>query len=80
MTTDTSERGLERLICTAMTGTPCDPRPAGVMVAEPAAIYGGVGYIGGDPSDYDREYAVDLAQRYARARRNRAAAVFVSIR
>jgi len=60
--TDTSERGLERLICTAMTGLPCDPRPVGIMVAEPAAIYGGVGYVGGDPSDYDREYAVDLAQ------------------
>ena len=25
MPTDTSERGLERLICAAMTGTPCDP-------------------------------------------------------
>lgn len=24
MTTDTSERGLERLICTALTGLPCD--------------------------------------------------------
>ena len=24
MTTDTSERGLERLICTALTGNPCD--------------------------------------------------------
>lgn len=23
--TDTSERGLERLICTALTGSPCDP-------------------------------------------------------
>ena len=25
MPTDTSERGLERLICTALTGSPCDP-------------------------------------------------------
>ena len=25
MKTDTSERGLERLICTALTGYPCDP-------------------------------------------------------
>lgn len=25
MTTDTSERGLERLICTALAGHPCDP-------------------------------------------------------
>jgi len=25
MITDTSERGLERLICTVLTGAPCDP-------------------------------------------------------
>ena len=25
MTTDTSEKGLERLICAALTGAPCDP-------------------------------------------------------
>ena len=28
MTTDTSERGLERHICTALTGHPCDPPKA----------------------------------------------------
>ena len=62
MTTDTSERGLERLICTALTGSPCDPGagPAG-SVHERPAIYG-VGWICGDPGDYDREYCVDLAQ------------------
>ena len=60
MTTDTSERGLERLICTALTGHPCDP-PASGEVREPAASYGGEGWIGGDPNDYDREYCVDLA-------------------
>ena len=27
MTTDTSEKGLERLICVALTGLPCDPGP-----------------------------------------------------
>jgi type I restriction enzyme R subunit len=32
-TTDASERGLERLICTALTGDPCDP---GVQPGEPA--------------------------------------------
>ena len=32
MTTDTSEKGLERLICAALTGAPCDP-PQGGMVA-----------------------------------------------
>lgn len=62
MTTDTSERGLERLICTVLTGAPCDPGavPAGA-VHEPGVSYGG-GWVCGDPDDYDREYAVDLAQ------------------
>ena len=32
-TTDPSERGLERLICTALTGHPCDP-PKEDQVAE----------------------------------------------
>ena len=62
MTTDTSERGLERLICAALTGAPCDPAPAGTSIAEPTTSYGGAGYVRGNPSDYDREYAVDLAQ------------------
>ncbi len=61
MTTDTSERGLERLICTALAGHPCEPPKAGV-VAEPEAGYGGVGWTGGNPHDYDREYCVDRAQ------------------
>ena len=61
MTTDTSERGLERLICTALTGAPCDPGTGGV--AEPALAYSGGGnYTCGRPEDYDREYCVDLAQ------------------
>ena len=54
MRTDTSERGLERLICTALTGHACDPRPAGA-VAEVAEVYGDAGWVGGDPQDYDRE-------------------------
>ena len=62
MTTDTSERGLERLICTALTGSPCDPgaAAAGEVRERPAAY--AAGWIGGDPADYDREYCVDLAQ------------------
>ena len=60
MTTDTSEKGLERLICTALTGHLCDP-PHGGAIAERPSSYG-VGWIGGDPHDYDREYCVDLAQ------------------
>ena len=61
MKTDTTERGLERLICTALTGLPCDPPQPGA-VAEPSAAYGGAGWICGDPNDYDREFCVDLAQ------------------
>jgi len=47
MTTDTSERGLERLICTALAGHPCEP-PSANTVAEPPAGYGGVGWSGGN--------------------------------
>lgn len=62
MTTDTSERGLERLICTALTGHPCNSisGPTGAVHERPAAY--GAGWICGDRDDYDREYCVDLAQ------------------
>ena len=58
---DTSERGLERLICTALTGHPCDP-PQGRTLGELTVGYGGVGWSGGNSHDYDREYCLDLAQ------------------
>ena len=61
MPTDTSEKGLERLICTALAGHPCDP-PASDTMSDPPAGYGGAGWIGGNPHDYDREYCVDLVQ------------------
>ncbi len=62
MTTDTSERGFERLICKALTGLPCDPGSMATdAVNEHPATYG-TGWIGGDPKDYDREYCVDLVQ------------------
>ena len=60
MKTDTSEKGLERLICLALTGTPCDPGSAKAS-SEPVAPYAGSGWLPGDPADYDRDYAVDLA-------------------
>ena len=60
MTTDTSEKGLERLICTALTGANCDP-PQGGLVRERPSSYG-AGWICGDPQDYDRECCVDLVQ------------------
>ena len=61
MYSDVSERGLERLICTALAGHPCDP-PAVGTVADPPAGYGGVGWSGGNFHDYEREYCVDLVQ------------------
>ncbi len=63
MTTDTSERGLERLICAALTGSPCDPQQstAGSESDTPTSS-GGVGWTCGQPSDYDREHTVDLVQ------------------
>ena len=57
-TTDTSERGLERLICTALAGHPCDP-PQERRAAEARPGYGGAGWSGGNPHDYDREFCVD---------------------
>lgn len=61
MKTDTSERGLERLICLALTGSPCDPGSPRVS-SEAGSPYGGNGWLPGDPADYEREYAVDLVQ------------------
>ena len=61
MTTDTTERGLERLICKALTGDPCDP-PADYTIGDPPAGYGGVGWSCGNHRDYNREYCVDLVQ------------------
>ncbi len=61
MTTDTTELGLERLICAGLAGHPCDP-PTEDTVADPPAGYGGVGWSGGSFHDYDREYCVDQVQ------------------
>lgn len=57
---DTTERGLERLICTELTGSPCDPG-SGDRAQERPSTYG-AGWVGGIPEDYDREYCVDVAQ------------------
>jgi type I restriction enzyme R subunit len=61
MTTDTSERGLEDLICKAMTGRAAvDPlRVSGIQ--SPSEVWGGTGWLLGDARDYDREYCVDVA-------------------
>jgi type I restriction enzyme R subunit len=60
--TDISERGLETLICRMLTGTHClvSQTSDSSEVAENIAAYGGVGWLPGNPSDYNREYCVDL--------------------
>ena len=58
VTTDISEKGLESLICRALTGQPCRPADA----ARERLSSHGVGWTCGDPRDYDREHCVDLAQ------------------
>jgi type I restriction enzyme R subunit len=58
MITDTTERGLERLICTALTGAPCD---TGGIVGERPAAYAS-GWICGDPNDYLPGYCVDIVK------------------
>ena len=70
MTTDTSERGLERLICRALTGSPClsaeasaksgERAPTGDADAGERPTADGAGWLCGRPDDYDREYCVDL--------------------
>ena len=60
-TTDTTEKGLESLICASMTGGSASPLQGRTGVVDRPAGYA-VGWIQGDPKDYDREYCVDLAQ------------------
>ena len=55
MSSDTSERGLERLICEMLTGSACDP-------GTETAHVGDVGWACGSPGDYEREHCVDLVQ------------------
>lgn len=51
MTTDTSEKGLENLIVTAMTGRPWQDAPSQGE---------GIGWLNGDSKDYAREWCIDL--------------------
>ena len=61
MTTDTTEKGLESLICAAMTEASASPLQGRTEVGDRPGNYA-VGWIQGDPQDYDREYCVDLVQ------------------
>ena len=61
MATDTSEQGLERLICTVLTGHSCDPELTSGQADSPAER-GGLGWSAGSYQDYDRNYCVDIVQ------------------
>lgn len=58
--TDTSESGLESLICTALTGHACEPGSGRDIQQRPPAY--SAGWLGGHPEDYEREFCVDLHQ------------------
>lgn len=65
MTTDTSEKGLESLIVTAMTGQPWPEAAPSATAAQAPPPYGGTGWLNGRPEDYLREWCADLAQLVA---------------
>ena len=66
MITDPSERGIERRICAALTGSPRDAALAQQGPNGKAAVpSGGEGWVCARPGDYDRNYTVDLAQLIA---------------
>jgi type I restriction enzyme R subunit len=66
MPSDTSEKGLETLICRSLTGSDCFPKKieqeGDAPFSDEKASYGGSGWQPGYPADYDREYMVDLTQ------------------
>ncbi|MBI9051845.1 MAG: type I restriction endonuclease subunit R [Anaerolineaceae bacterium] len=61
MTSDTSEKGLEMLICRALSGSDCLPSAEHLMNDDHTAYITG-GWLPGRAADYDREYTVDLFQ------------------
>ncbi len=61
-TTDTSEKGLESLIVSALTGRTGQEALAGTPTGEHPGAYDNAWYVQGDPRDFDRDHAVDLAK------------------
>lgn len=62
MKSDTSEKGLESFIVAAMLGQAPGAVASDQHSREGEGLYGYGGWVAGDPTDYDREYAVDLVQ------------------
>ncbi len=65
MKTDTTEKGLETLIMSHMTGTSGLSSGSPGIVAETAPLTGGSGWFAGQAASYDREFAVDVEQLFA---------------
>ncbi len=63
MVTDTTEKGLEDLICAALTGTSGNTQLSRAISEAPAAH--GPRWISGSSQDYDRAHCIDLAQLFA---------------
>lgn len=63
MPTNTTEAGLESLIVRHMTGTDGLAVAPGAVAERPESS--GTGYFAGSPKDFDRAYAVDVAQLFA---------------
>lgn len=62
MVMNTSEKGLENLIVAELTGKPISCSYNDGVASESPAYYGGAGYVEGDPKDYDRDHAIDVAK------------------
>ena len=63
-TSDTSEKGLESLIVSALVGARGEVTDRTGIGAEPDLFYGGTQYVPGNPSAYDRDHAVDLERLF----------------
>jgi type I restriction enzyme R subunit len=63
--TDTSEKGLETLIVDHLTGRVPGPAPVVGGISDVRGAYHSGDYVEGDPHDYDRDHAVDVAQLLA---------------
>jgi type I restriction enzyme R subunit len=63
-TSDTSEKGLESLIVSALVGAPGEGPDRTGTGAEPDLFFGGTQYVLGNPSAYDRDHAVDLERLF----------------
>jgi len=61
-TTDTSEKGLESLIVASLTGTHGESVSPGGILDGTSPPYMGGGYVQGNPGDFDRAHALDLAK------------------